>query len=88
MRAYRSICPDEWIEKWQELRESGEQAPGYLVLMLKWQQVWRACARIKKWQELRETGEQQIDFSCNIFVKRKSGLRSGRSCRTAVFFLC
>lgn len=25
MRAYRSICPDEWIEKWQELRESGEQ---------------------------------------------------------------
>ncbi|KAI3430795.1 hypothetical protein D9Q98_009207 [Chlorella vulgaris] len=23
MRAFRSICPDEWIEKWQELREEG-----------------------------------------------------------------
>ncbi|PSC71716.1 cytochrome c oxidase subunit [Micractinium conductrix] len=23
MRAYRSICPDEWIEKWKELRETG-----------------------------------------------------------------
>ncbi|EFN52663.1 hypothetical protein CHLNCDRAFT_138605 [Chlorella variabilis] len=23
MRAYRSICPDEWIERWQELRDDG-----------------------------------------------------------------